>query len=150
MTDTTKALQTEALPLVMTAEEPIADDSDMEAKIEADVAKANQEAPAQRQVIVIPGQYTFNPEILKTEAGEFVEFGYGTPVHGGQLYFNRSQLVALGSAMLQLAGRMTPPKDVARQERAPESPTGASQGTPEGTVDPMARLVGPAGETLVK
>jgi hypothetical protein len=108
-------MTTEQSPGQTTIDEVI----DVDPVNEPDVSEVGPDpAPeAQRQVIIIPGQYSFNSEILSTEGGEFVEFGYGTPIHGGQLYFTRSQLVALGAEMLQLAGKMIPPKQVAKASK---------------------------------
>jgi len=90
-----------------------------------------------RQVVIIPGAYQINEEVMRTEAGEFVELGFGNPVYGGQLYFNRSQLVEIGSKMLQLAGQMIPPKvlqrlQVVEQDKVLVAPNGQPLTSPEG------------------
>lgn len=116
-----------------------------------EAAIASPEAPESlpppvRQVIVLPGQYSFNDEILETEMGQFVEFGYGTPIHGGQLYFNRSQLLAIGSEMLQKAGKMTPPKVLAKAEKAAQKLAEGGLSLPVGA--DVKGLVDPAGRPL--
>lgn len=74
--------------------------------------------PVQRQVLVLPGQYAVNEEVLDTQGGQYAEIGFGTPVFGGQLYFTRAQCIQIGSDLLQIAGKMTPPKVIKAQAEA--------------------------------
>ena len=107
----------------------------------------NEDPPSpQRQVLILPGQYAVNEEVLLSSGGEFAELGFGTPVYGGQLYFTRSQCLEIGSALIQIAGKMIPPKVL--KQMAEEREAQASAAKDLVVVERDTSLVDPAGKPL--
>lgn len=79
-----------------------------------------------RQIIIIPSQFSLNEEILLSNMGEFAEMAFANNLFGGQLYFTRSQAIEVGSALLQIAGKMTGPKELARMQAEAEAKAAAA------------------------
>jgi hypothetical protein len=103
-----------------------------------EVTGTEAEAPRQRQVVVVPGAYDLNDDLLTTPAGEFAELSYGCPNHAGLLYLTRAQMIELGGHLLTLAGKMKSPKDLEREAATPPALA---------VVERDTTLVGPDGVT---
>jgi hypothetical protein len=83
-----------------------------------EVPEEEQGPPPQRQVLCIPSQAVVNSEVLGTAGGEYAEVMVGNIAFGGTVYLDRATCLQVGADLLQMAGRMTPPKVVKAQAKA--------------------------------